>query len=233
MESTEGEEEDSGRTTTFLTLASLDFEILHQSRQVELLEDKPCSVIASNSRVVSLGVDCFYLHEVKQKQRKLILLKRVCVDSVISYFNPLSWVGGVHRFSCLAEIKFRLSGLKKNQRPPKGTPFIVVNFDEDLNLVSKLFYDDGFVQVDDFFGLVLRDRLITPVSNGQVVLAKMDNQRGDTSRLFLIDLNQSDVRYFYKAGMNLNKILSCSDKSGDRYFVEIQERCVVLIKLYK
>ena len=113
---------------TYLTLSTLDFEIIDQSKKVGLRYNNPVRVVSSD-RIACLGTGGYlYLHKVDVEAKKLVLIKELKLKGWSEIDHYVRWGTNQHSYSCLVRTR-------KDKRPILAQK-LLVNFDKDLNLTS-------------------------------------------------------------------------------------------------
>ena len=174
----------------FLTISNLDFQILDQSSEIRLRGWSAIGMVSLN-RVISLGATHkdIYLHEVNTKTQKLILLKKVSLSSKKISFE-LNWWTGLFSFCVMTSMT-----------GPSLTQFSVLNFDQDLRLISNL-------KVEGFYNQMH----LIPLANNKVLMYP-NYRRKNYFRLYILDFEARTLRRIYESkGLELSR---SADSSGD------------------
>ena len=126
----------NGSEMTCLTLASLGFEILDQSREAPLSRNNSIRMITCN-KIISTGLNCSVnLHEVDAKNKKLVLLKKLKLVNSSQIDSFVSFQANPYLFSCLVKTQLSKESRELSQLRQNKEAYLLLNFDSDLKLVS-------------------------------------------------------------------------------------------------
>ena len=199
---------------SLLTLATTDFEILHQCQRAKLPIRVSSIGTVSSNQIVSQGLDNFiYLHEVDAINKKLVLKKSLKIqsgdlnNSMISKKSP-------HCFSCVANIN------ATEGDPEQSTRSVVLNFNPDLTLRSYV-YQTGLQS----------QKYIFSASKDKLIFSSCGPEAGYRSRQYLLNCHTREIQFVSQSHHMDTCPTYHTDKNGDTFFVEMDNIAIIIVKL--
>ena len=206
-------------SSSFLTLATMEFDILDQSKQARLPKYTKHLAMISGDRIATPGRNGgIFMHQVDRASKRLLLLRRVKFQGGYIVFDDVLSSNRSH-ISCHAKVT--ASQERGRRRPETGENLsLILNFDKDLKLVSYI-HQQGLSD----------QRCVFSVSKDGILLSSADRNSNHCSMIYHLNLMTREVRYVHRTKpLHMNTRYQVDDH-GDVYFVEPLDESILILKL--